>query len=67
MQATGNKPRTRPKKAEKLKPNDPEQSRRFLEKAREIGADDERSAADELLGQLHKKPPAPRVKLPKNK
>jgi hypothetical protein len=42
-----------------LKQDDPEQSRLFIEKAREIGADEEHSAADELLGHLHKKPPEP--------
>ena len=33
----------------------------FLEKAREIGADEKRSRADELIGQLAKKPPEPRI------
>ena len=42
--------------------DDPAQSRLFIEKAREIGADEEESAADELLGRLHKKPPEPRPK-----
>jgi hypothetical protein len=32
----------------------------FIKKAREIEADEKRSAADELLGHLHKKPPEPR-------
>jgi hypothetical protein len=30
----------------------------------EIGADENKSAADELLGHLHKKPAAPRNKKP---
>jgi hypothetical protein len=39
--------------------DDKEQSRLFIEKAREIGADEEKSAADELLGRLAKMPPQP--------
>jgi len=46
----------------KPKPDDPEQSREFIKKAREIGADEEKSAADELLERLAKMPPAPRIK-----
>lgn len=42
--------------------DDDEQSRLFIEKAREIGADEEKSKADELIGQLAKKPPEPRNK-----
>jgi hypothetical protein len=34
----------------------------FIEKAREIGADEEKSAAEELIGQLAKKQPEPRKK-----
>jgi hypothetical protein len=45
--------------------DDPEQSRLFIEKAREIGADEEKSAADELIGRLAKMPPEPRTKKPK--
>lgn len=41
--------------------DDPQQSRLFIEKAREIGAD-EKSRADELIGKLAKKPPEPRKK-----
>ena len=41
--------------------NDLGQSRLFMKKAREIGADEERSAADELLGHLAQQPPAPKV------
>jgi hypothetical protein len=42
--------------------DDPEQSRLFIKKAREIGADEERSRADELIKRLAKKPPEPRVR-----
>jgi hypothetical protein len=42
--------------------DDPEQSRLFIKKAREIEADEENSAADELIGHLAKTPPAPRKK-----
>jgi hypothetical protein len=44
------------------KSDDSEQSRFFIKKAHEIEADEENSAADELLGHLHKKPPKPRKK-----
>jgi hypothetical protein len=44
-----------------------EQSKLFIEKAREIGADEEKSAADELLGRLAKMPPEPRTKKPQSK
>jgi hypothetical protein len=40
--------------------DDAEQSRLFIEKAREIGADEEKSQADDLISQLAKKPPSPR-------
>jgi len=54
-------------KPQKHKRDDPEQSRLFLEKAREIEADEERSGADGLLGHLHRKPPEPRASSrPKN-
>jgi hypothetical protein len=36
------------------KPDDKEQSRLFIETAREIGADEESSAADQVLGRLAK-------------
>jgi hypothetical protein len=48
------KPNPRPKA------DDKEQSRAFIEKAREIEADEDRSDADELLGRLAKMPPDPR-------
>jgi hypothetical protein len=44
------------------KPENLDQSRAFIEKAREIGADEEKSGADELLGRLAKMPPEPRAK-----
>jgi hypothetical protein len=37
--------------------DDPEQSRLFIEKAREIEASEKRSMADALLKQLASKPP----------
>ena len=40
--------------------DDEEQSRLFIKKAREIGANEENSRADELIGRLAKKPPEPR-------
>jgi hypothetical protein len=42
--------------------DDPEQSRAFIKKAREIDADEDRSDADELLGRLAKKKPTPHTK-----
>jgi hypothetical protein len=42
------------------RPDDKVQSKLFIEKAREIEADEESSAADELLAHLRKKPPEPR-------
>ena len=42
--------------------DDKEQSKLFIEKAREIGADEEKSGADALMGQLAKLPPEPRIK-----
>ena len=44
------------------KPDDKEQSKLFMQKAREIEADEKRSAADKLIGHLHSKPPEPRKK-----
>ena len=42
------------------KPDDKEQSNAFIEKAREIGADEKRSAADKLMERLAKTKPEPR-------
>lgn len=39
------------------KPDDKKQSKLFIDKAREIGADEERSEADHVLGRLVQKPP----------
>jgi len=39
------------------RPDDQKQSKLFIEKAREIGADEEQSEADQLLGRLAQKPP----------
>ena len=50
------------KTKQRAKPDDKEQSKLFIKKAREIGADVKRSVADELLEHLHKKPPEPRAK-----
>ena len=44
----------------KQRPDDPEQSKAFIEKAREIGADEKRSAADKLMERLAKTKPEPR-------
>jgi hypothetical protein len=50
-----------PKKPSRhLEADDKEQSRAFIEKAREIEADEDKSAADDLLGRLAKQPPDPR-------
>jgi hypothetical protein len=45
-----------------VKPDDKEQSRAFIEKAREIGADEKHSAADKLMERLAKTKPEPRTK-----
>ena len=42
--------------------DDPEQSRLFIEKARELGADKRQSATDKLIGHLARKAPEPRKK-----
>lgn len=52
--------------AKKVPRDDPEQSKAFLEKAREIGADEDQSRSDELIGRLAKKPPEPRGKKSNN-
>jgi hypothetical protein len=39
--------------------DDPEQSKAFIEKAREIEADEEHSAADKLMERLAKTKPEP--------
>jgi hypothetical protein len=42
--------------------DDPEQSKAFIEKAREIEADEKRSAADKLMERLAKMKPQPKAK-----
>jgi hypothetical protein len=51
-----------PKRETRIKPDDKELSKLFIEKAREIGADEENSFADELIGRLAKKAPEPHIK-----
>jgi hypothetical protein len=55
-------PRQKPQKAgsRRAPHDDPEQSRSFIEKAREIGADKDASATDQLMDRLAKMPPDPR-------
>jgi hypothetical protein len=48
-------------KPKRLKPDDKEQSKLFIKKAREIGVDERHSSSDELLGQLAKMKPQPRT------
>jgi len=48
-------------KEKPAKPDDKGQSKLFIEKAREIEADENRSAADKLMGRLAKMKPEPRV------
>jgi hypothetical protein len=45
----------------RLRKDDPNQSAAFIQKAREVGADQE-SCADELLGRLARTPPQPHIK-----
>ena len=47
-------------KKNRIQTCDKVQFKLFLKKAREIGADEEKSEADAIMGQLHKKPPKPR-------
>jgi hypothetical protein len=49
-------------KRQSLAADDKEQSRAFIEKAREIGADEKSSAADKLMERLAKTKPEPRAK-----
>jgi len=49
---------------DKPKPDAAAQSRRFIETAREIGAAEKDSRADELIGNLAKKPPESRKGAP---
>jgi hypothetical protein len=55
------------KKASKRR-DDPGQSRAFIEKAREIGADDgSPRLADSLIERLARRPPEPRAPRPQKK
>jgi hypothetical protein len=60
MQTGSKKPRAR--STADVGADDPEQSKSFIDKAREIGADEEKSPAGELLGRLAKMPPDPKAK-----
>ena len=54
---------TKTKPQQTTRRDDPEQSRLFIKKARDVGADEKESAADKLLGALHHMPPKPHVPL----
>lgn len=47
------------KKRKRPRPDDKEQSKLFIAKAREIEADEKASASDQLLGRLAKMKPSP--------
>ena len=66
MQTRNTKAATRSSKSGKaiMKPDDPEQSKAFIEKAREIEADEEHSAADELMKRMAKTKPQPKTSKP---
>jgi hypothetical protein len=53
---------SRSKTTKQPRHDDKEQSSLFIKKAREIGADEENSRADELMDRLAKQPPEPRKK-----
>jgi hypothetical protein len=46
--------------ANDVRKDDPEQSKAFIEKAREVGADEKRSAAEKLMERLARTKPEPR-------
>jgi hypothetical protein len=46
----------------KPKPDNPAQSKAFIEKAKEIEADEKASAADDVIRRLAKQPPDPRAR-----
>lgn len=50
----------KPKKDQSSMSDDKDQSRLFIETAREIGADEDKSAADSILGRLVREKPEPR-------
>jgi hypothetical protein len=45
-----------------VKRDNPDQSRAFIEKAKEIGAGDDASRADDVMQRLAKTPPKPKDK-----
>ena len=53
---------TKKKTRRRRHPDDLTQSKLFIKTAREIDADEGRSASDALLGRLAKMPPKPHVK-----
>jgi len=53
------KPATQPSKKPKI---DADQQRRFIEAARELGCDEDTTAADALMGRLARTPPKPQPK-----
>jgi len=55
MKKTAHKPKSKSKE-------DENQSRLFIEKARELGADDDSTRSDELMKRLAKTPPEPKAK-----
>ncbi|MGM4917195.1 hypothetical protein [Tardiphaga sp. 813_E8_N1_3] len=46
----------------KPRPDDPDQSKAFIEKARELEADGDTSAADKLMERMAKMKPEPKIK-----
>lgn len=58
-------PKRQPAKAAKMdssfRRDDPEQSEAFIQKAKEIEADEKRSVADSILGRLAEMSPKPHV------
>jgi hypothetical protein len=50
------------KRQSKVTPDNPAQSKAFIEKAKEIEADEKASAADDVIERLAKQPPEPRKK-----
>jgi hypothetical protein len=52
-------------KKQPTKPDNAEQSKAFMEKAKEIEADENRSAADKLMERLAKTKPEPRKPMAK--
>lgn len=59
---TANQKKQKADAAKKPGRDDPEQSRLFLKKARELGADEDQSEADELIERLAKRKPEPHSK-----